>query len=259
VIAPLLAAEFAVGVAVASTDGETAGYGWADLARHRQVEPTTRFRICSVSKIATALLLLRLQEEGLVSLDSPAATYLRAFPTSTSTLRELLTHTAGMPPGVGLRHYEGPVPAPAEYFADGIHAERPAGRFAYSNLGFVVLGQAAADVLGQPYAEAVTEWVLAPLGLTDVAVAPALPADAARLHSRRLRRRRRPRHGGAGEHERLAAQGHPARRLRPRSDGHMIMEIVPFVASHGAQRVSGNHSARFHDHGRRCRSGRGAG
>ncbi|MBM7790728.1 serine hydrolase domain-containing protein [Tenggerimyces flavus] len=187
VITPLVAAEPAVGVSVASTNGEAACYGWADVARERPVEPTTPFRICSISKIATALLLLRLQETGLVALDDPATTYLRAFPLldpegepSAVTLRELLTHTAGMPPGVGLRHYLGPVPAPAESFAEGIRAVRPAGSFAYSNLGFVALGQVAADVLGRSYAEAVTSWVLEPLGLSDVAVAPVLPDDAAR-------------------------------------------------------------------------------
>lgn len=187
VITPLVTAEPAVGVAVATAGGETASYGWADLAAGRPVEPATRFRVCSVSKLATTLLLLRLWEEGLVVLDDPATTYLRSIPLldvdggpSAVTPRELLTHTAGMPPGVGLRHYETPVPAPAESFAEGIRAVRPAGSFAYSNLGFVALGQLASDVLGRPYAEAVTEWVLAPLGLSDVAVAPALPEDAAR-------------------------------------------------------------------------------
>lgn len=187
VITPLATAEPVVGMAFATSEGESASYGWADLAGERPVDPSTGFRICSVTKVATTLLLLRLREAGMVALDSPAATYLRSFPLldmdggpSAATLRELLTHTAGMPPGVGLRHYDGPVPAPAEYFAEGIRADRPAGGFAYSNLGFVALGQVAADVLGQPYAEALTEWVLAPLGLSDVVVAPVLPADAAR-------------------------------------------------------------------------------
>jgi beta-lactamase family protein len=79
---------------------------------------------------------------------------------SSATVRQLLTHTAGLPRGSGLRHYTGPVPAAGELFADGIRAEGPAGQWSYSNLGFVALAALAADVLGAPFGECLRTWVM---------------------------------------------------------------------------------------------------
>jgi len=71
-----------------------------------------------VTKIATALLMPRLRDHGLVGLDEPAMAKLHSVrlldhdgTPSATTVRQLLTHTAGLPRGSGLRHYTGPVPA----------------------------------------------------------------------------------------------------------------------------------------------------
>jgi CubicO group peptidase (beta-lactamase class C family) len=162
---------------------ETATYGWADPVRGVPVAADTRFRAGSVTKIATALLVLRLRDHGMVDIDEPATTQLQSLrlmdrdgAPSPATVRQLLTHTAGLPRGSGLRHYTGPLPATRDLFADGIRADRPAGQWSYSNLGFVALGALAADVLGAPFGQCLQDWVLGPLGLTESASLQRLPS-----------------------------------------------------------------------------------
>ena len=189
-LAALTAEEPVVGACLAVTgvgeSGEPATYGWADLRGRVPVTADTRFGAGSVTKVATALLVLRLRDRGLIDLDEPAMAKLRSVRlldsdggSSTATVRQLLTHTAGLPWGAGIRHYEGPSspgPALGELFSEGIRAERPAGEWSYSNLGFAALGALAADLLGKPYEECLRAWVLAPLGLAESADARPGPS-----------------------------------------------------------------------------------
>src|SRR3712207_6808937 len=80
------------------------GLGVQDLAARRPVTPDSLFRIASMSKAFTALAILKLRDEGRLSLDALAETYvpeLRSwrYPTSDSPrlrVRDLLSHTAGL-------------------------------------------------------------------------------------------------------------------------------------------------------------------
>src|SRR5687767_39044 len=78
--------------------------GLADVARGEAVTGATTFNGFSTTKTFTAVAVLQLAERGLVQLDAPAATYLADFPYPRDiTVRNLLTHSAGIPNPIPLR------------------------------------------------------------------------------------------------------------------------------------------------------------
>lgn len=183
VLDPVMSDEPVVGASYASiNDGGAVVSGWADLAAERPVNPQTRFRVGSITKIATTLLVLRLVDERELHLDQPATDRLTSLrltdrhgDPSPATIRQLLTHTAGLPHGSGLHRPGEPIPLIPQAFPDGIRAENDIGAWSYSNLGFVVLAQLAADVLHTSFAQAAQDVVLTPLGLRESVIAPDLP------------------------------------------------------------------------------------
>jgi CubicO group peptidase (beta-lactamase class C family) len=73
------------------------GYGWADRERGVPVTPQTIFRIASITKQFTASAILKLQEEGKLSVNDTLSKYIPDFPRGDEvTLRQLLTHTSGI-------------------------------------------------------------------------------------------------------------------------------------------------------------------
>ena len=76
------------------------GFGLADLETRAPITDTTMFNICSVSKQFSAVALLKLAEEGKLSLDDNVAKYFPQFQApfyQKITLRHLLSHTSGIP------------------------------------------------------------------------------------------------------------------------------------------------------------------
>ena len=73
------------------------GYGLADREHHIAVTKETKFRICSVTKQFTAAAILKLQEEGKLSVNDKLSKYIPDFPRGDKvTLHHLLTHTSGI-------------------------------------------------------------------------------------------------------------------------------------------------------------------
>ncbi|MBB2942015.1 CubicO group peptidase (beta-lactamase class C family) [Actinoplanes lutulentus] len=143
--------------------------------------PDTRFRIGSVTKTFTAVLVLQARDEGLLDLDQPVNAYLDLPAHGDATLRRLLSHTAGFQ-----REPHGDVwdtliaPDAAKLVEELDRAERVlpnARRFHYSNLGLAVLGQLVAKVRGGTWEQIVAERILVPLGL-DATTVEAPPQSA---------------------------------------------------------------------------------
>ncbi|SDZ26046.1 CubicO group peptidase, beta-lactamase class C family [Micromonospora pattaloongensis] len=138
--------------------------------------PASRFRIGSVTKTFTAVLVLQARDDGLLDLDDPIGRHLEVPAHGELTVRRLLSHTAGLQ-----REPYGDVwdtlraPDVGGLIADLARAERvlPSGRrYHYSNLGLSLLGHAVARLRGGTWAEVLADRILTPLGLTGTAVAP---------------------------------------------------------------------------------------
>ena len=166
------------------------GHGLADIVSGTPVTEDTVFRIGSITKTFTAIAVLQLCERGLVDLDAPAGDYLRGYRLVAAkpghrppTVRQLLTHTAGLPqlvyPTRVLRPVLGEtvpygqrVPALDEFYRGRLHLiAEPGTRHTYSNHGFAALGQIVEDVTGQPLSRHFREHIFGPLGMTDTDLA----------------------------------------------------------------------------------------
>jgi len=151
--------------------------GLADVATRSAVTPTTTFNGFSVTKTFTAVAVLQLAERGLVRLDDPVATYLPDFPYPAGiTVRNLLTHSAGIPNPIPLRWvhlaeahdgFDRDAFFHAEYARHAEVASTPNARFAYSNLGYELLGEVIERTSGVSFERYVSENILAPLGIPD--------------------------------------------------------------------------------------------
>jgi CubicO group peptidase (beta-lactamase class C family) len=161
-------------------------HGVADIATNRPITEDTVFRVASITKTFTAIAVMQLVEHGLVDLDAPANDYLRAFKLvppdgvlHSPTVRQLLTHTSGVPemvhPTRALGYAFGesvklgrPVPRLADYYNGGLRlVAEPGTRFMYTDHNFAVLGQIVENVSGLPIDRYLQDHVFDPLGMYD--------------------------------------------------------------------------------------------
>lgn len=142
------------------------------------VTPDTVFRIASMTKSFTALAILKLRDEGKLSLDDPVARYVPAlanlpYPTKDSpaiTIRHLLMHAEGFPEDNpwGDRQLAQSDETMRAWMRAGIpFSNAPGVAFEYSNYGFAILGQIVSKASGKPYDVYLREQILAPLGMRD--------------------------------------------------------------------------------------------
>ncbi len=139
--------------------------------------PATKFRLASITKQFTAMLVLLLVEEGSLNLDDPLTTWLPEYPAESGakvTIRHLLNHTSGIPSYTdrpGFLHEQGKVELPvlefvAKYCSDPLEFE-PGSQWRYNNSGYFLLGALVEQVTGKTFRDALRERVLDPLGMAD--------------------------------------------------------------------------------------------
>jgi CubicO group peptidase (beta-lactamase class C family) len=143
-------------------------YGYADLDRRIPVTPSTRFEIGSISKSFTVISLLQLAEEGKFDPQAPVTRYLPWFTPKTKwrpvTSHDLLTHTSGLPAD----RDDVPSSLAQAYLArERTLGSAPGTHWAYSNIGFQVLGAVLGTLDGKPYSQSITDRILKPLGMTQ--------------------------------------------------------------------------------------------
>ncbi|MFN6962216.1 MAG: serine hydrolase domain-containing protein [Pyrinomonadaceae bacterium] len=154
------------------------GYGLADLENRVPATESTVYSIASVTKIFTAMAVMRLVEDGRVSLGDPVAKYFPELPEAwrAVTIRHLLSHTSGIP---SYTDNTDSIPCkvgkpPSEYERGDAWKEvaclpltHPTGTaWKYTETGFYLLGMLIEKVSGARYGEFVGRSILSPLGLT---------------------------------------------------------------------------------------------
>ena len=152
-------------------------YGVADRETGRAMRVDNIFRVESISKSVTAWGVMRLIERKQVEPDMPVTAYLQdwswppsRFAADTITIRQLLSHRAGLPLGDFTSRYPpaGPVPDLRDTLRREARPIRPPGSgFAYSNTGFNLLELIVETVSGMRFSDYMAREILVPLGMAD--------------------------------------------------------------------------------------------
>ena len=165
--------------------------GMADIESNRPMRKDTIFQIMSMTKPVTAIGIMMLAEEGKLSLRDPVDQYLPEFknlhvvantgpdatrlsePDHAITIRDLLTHTAGMTDTApaAIDDYQHAMNVPLDAVVSQLAKERllfqPGTAWSYSSAGIEILGRIIEVCSGQKYEDFIAERILHPLGMKD--------------------------------------------------------------------------------------------
>ncbi len=162
--------------------------GVRDRKTRDPVTLDTAFRIASMTKSFTVLAILKLRDEGKLSLEDPASKWIPElaglrYPTHDTAplrIRELLTHSAGFPEDNpwGDRQLGITDEKLTEWLKQGLpFSTAPDTAYEYSNYGFALLGRIVTKASGTPYREYLEKQILAPIGMRASSLEPeGLPA-----------------------------------------------------------------------------------
>jgi CubicO group peptidase (beta-lactamase class C family) len=149
------------------------GYGMANIELNVPNTPDTVFRLGSITKQFTAMAIMILAERGKLNVNDPACKYLTDCPAAWQpiTIKNLLTHTAGVPNYTSFPGFAKTAPMPATSdemiarFRDKPLDFAVGEKYAYSNSGYYLLGAIIEKVSGKSYADFLQENIFTPLGM----------------------------------------------------------------------------------------------
>ena len=153
------------------------GYGLANREWDIPNSPDTKFRLGSITKQFTGMLIMMLVADGKIELEAPMLTYLPDYRKDIGekvTIHHLLTHTSGIPSYTDseefmmtkVRNHYDPDKFVVE-FCSGDLLYEPGSQYAYNNSAYFILGLIIEKVTGMTYAEALEERIFKPLGMND--------------------------------------------------------------------------------------------
>lgn len=152
-------------------------YGLADISGNKNVNNNTTYNAFSVTKTFTALAILQLAELKKIDIEQPVKNYLSDFPYSTDiTIRQLLSHSAGIPNPIPLNWIHLTIEQNSfdrnRFFKDIFIKNKktkfqPNQKFAYSNLGYVLLGELIEKVVETSYEKYINDNIIHRLGLKN--------------------------------------------------------------------------------------------
>ncbi|MDX1492829.1 MAG: serine hydrolase [Longimicrobiales bacterium] len=166
----------------------SAALGQAHPDRGVQATPETLYSICSISKLFTAIAVMQLRDEGMLTLRDPVEKHLPWYAVQQRwqgsppvTVEGILTHSSGLPRESNHPYWTGPdFPFPTEEeVVAGLPEQEtlyPARRyFQYSNLGLTLAGEIVEELTGVEYDAYVRSRILDPLGMSDTY--PEIPLE----------------------------------------------------------------------------------
>jgi CubicO group peptidase (beta-lactamase class C family) len=163
--------------------------GYRDIASKSPVDSNSVFRIASMTKSFTAMAILRLRDDGKLSLDDPAEKWIPElarlrYPTTDSpkiTVRHLMSHAEGFPEDNpwGDQQLSATDAAMTRMIVSGIpFSNAPGVAYEYSNYGFAMLGRIVTRASGIPYNRYIADHILRPLGMTSTTLEPTSVASS---------------------------------------------------------------------------------
>jgi CubicO group peptidase (beta-lactamase class C family) len=153
------------------------GYGSANMEWNITNTYDTKFRLGSITKQFTSMLIMQLVEKGKINLEDKITDYLQYYRKDIGdkvTVEMLLTHTSGIPSYTNQpdffqktsKNYYAPDDFIKEYCSGDLEFE-PGTKFNYNNSGYFILGGIIEHVTGKTYEEALVENIIKPLGLSE--------------------------------------------------------------------------------------------
>lgn len=157
------------------------GYGFADFESERANDADTLFEIASITKSFTAVAVVKLAQQGKLTLDDSIALRLPNVPDHSRaiTVRQLLSHTSGIPRNQTAGRGEDLAAAVAAYLVQG-PTSKPGSKYEYWNGGYALLAGVIEQASGTSYAQYLEKGLFAPAKMSDSGFSGDTDLDALR-------------------------------------------------------------------------------
>jgi len=151
------------------------GFGLANIEWNIPNKPDTKFRLGSITKQFTSMLILQLVEQGKIDIQGKLSDYLPYYRKDTGskvTIHHLLTHSSGIPSYTSIPNFFEDMsrdPYPVEEFVkkycSGDFQFEPGSKYVYNNSGYFLLGAIIEEITGKTYEEVLNEKIFLSLGM----------------------------------------------------------------------------------------------
>jgi teichoic acid D-alanine hydrolase len=166
------------GVALVATKGKIdylSSTGMANRQTGTAMTPQTKFKIASITKTFTTVLILQLQEQGKLNLTDPISKFLPDYKGEKKndvTIHHLLTYSSGIsnePDKTGMDSYKLPLSLDAyiDKYCSGKNEFEIGSKSSYSNVDFILLGKIVEVVTKKPFSQILNEQILKPLSMSN--------------------------------------------------------------------------------------------
>ncbi len=166
------------GVALVATNGQIdylAGVGIANRQSGTTINSKTKFKIASITKTFTAVLILQLYEQGKLDLNATIGKYLPNYKGEAkdkATIKNLLTYSSGISNcegNTGIGVYQSPISTDdfiTKYCSGKLEFE-PGKQFSYNNGDYIILGKIIEQLTGKSFAQNLKDNILLPLAMDN--------------------------------------------------------------------------------------------